>query len=66
MPHIKWTRWVDDDDGEHEETSLLPAVWKICHTCSGEGAHSRHLGAITHEDRVTAYGESGGSMGSPW
>lgn len=25
--------------------------WIICPTCSGDGAHSRALGAITEEDR---------------
>ncbi len=51
MLHINWTRWVDDTDGEHQETDKLPAKWIICPTCNGEGKHSLHLGAITEEDR---------------
>jgi hypothetical protein len=57
MPYIEWTRWVDDEDGEHQETDRLPAVWIICDTCSGNGAHSHHLGAITHEDRCNDWDE---------
>jgi hypothetical protein len=57
MPYIEWVHWVDDEDGEHQETYRLPAVWIICDTCSGNGAHSRHLGAITHEDRCTDWDE---------
>lgn len=48
MPTIKW-RHTDDDDVEHEVA--LPGRWKICPTCNGDGKHSRHLGAITEEDR---------------
>jgi len=37
-----------DDDGD---TTELPTVWDVCHNCGGDGSHSKHLGAITQEDR---------------
>jgi hypothetical protein len=38
-----------DDEGCETEY-VIPAVWEICSTCNGDGAHSRHLGAITSDD----------------
>jgi len=41
--------FVDEDGVETEAT--IPAKWIICGTCNGDGAHSRHLGAITASER---------------
>lgn len=36
-----------DDDEDLPDTS----PWMICQECRGDGKHSKHLGAITEEDR---------------
>lgn len=40
------TYFYDEDDNRIE----LPTKWVICGTCDGDGAHSRHLGAMTQSD----------------
>jgi hypothetical protein len=37
----------DDEDDEPIDRSS----WMICPECRGDGKHSKHLGAITEEDR---------------
>ena len=56
MARMKWTeeREYQAEDGEWEVEEIhheLPARWEICNHCSGDGSHSRHIGAITYEDR---------------
>jgi len=38
-----------DEEGT-EITEALPAIWEICDTCSGDGHHCQHLGAITESE----------------
>lgn len=45
-----------DEEGDSIVESL-PAQWEICQYCEGEGAHCRHLGAITEEDRRNEWSE---------
>ena len=52
--HIDWE--YDNDDGDTVCVEI-PARWEICGTCSGEGKHSRALGAITEEDRDQYWSE---------
>jgi len=33
----------------------LPAVWEICHQCSGDGVSSAHLGAYSREEFDQAF-----------
>lgn len=38
---------VEMDDGTEV---TLPTRWVICSTCQGNGAHSHHVGCLTHDD----------------
>lgn len=39
-----------DEEKEEDIVLSLPAEWIICGICSGEGKHSRRLGAFTREE----------------
>jgi len=56
---IEWTRTIYDDEAgtEEEKTSRIPCKWAICSECDGHGGHSRHIGAITQEDRDRDWSE---------
>lgn len=43
---INITTIYDEDENEIE----LPTKWVICSNCSGDGHHSRHLGAMSQDD----------------
>lgn len=44
----KVVQYEDDEGVEHEVT--LPAHWRICDRCRGDGKTSAHLGSFSAED----------------
>lgn len=53
MPKLEHTFTPPDEDGNRDGEPItveLPAHWAICHTCQGDGKHSRALGSFTSDD----------------